>query len=214
VDFGVPGGEPAQVVILVVAPGWTRATLFAEGVLRHLCVERFRSRITAARGLSQALDAIDECCKDRLGEVLKRTGLLTDVEATNKEAALREQMQGLAATGKVSKEQAGELGEELVLRESYGSTGFGKGVAAPRVRHPRLTEFLMPIGRSRQGIEFDSLDRKPAHIVVSMLAPENAEEEKEVLEATLLACLAQETFRSRVMSARGLSDVLRAVADM
>ena len=81
----------------------------------------------------------------------------------------------------------------------------------PRVRNSNLTEVIIAIGRSREGAEFDSLDRAPVHIVIPILAPLDTEEQKEVLEQTAICLLADEAFRNCVRTADDLPDVLRAI---
>jgi mannitol/fructose-specific phosphotransferase system IIA component (Ntr-type) len=61
----------------------------------------------------------------------------------------------------------------LIRREQNGSTGFGKGVAVPHVKHPRVSRMVGTIGRSVQGIDFAALDHQPVYSVVLLLSPEN-----------------------------------------
>ena len=61
----------------------------------------------------------------------------------------------------------------LVERELLGSTGIGDGVAIP---HGKLqsneSKPLLVFGRSRQGVEFNSLDGRRAHLFFLLLASE------------------------------------------
>ena len=109
------------------------------------------------------------------------------------------------------KQYAEELVEGLLRRERGGSTGWGDGVASPRVRHPGLLEVIVAIGRSSKGVDFAGRDRVPTQIVVPILAPTNAEDRKEVVDKALIECLARESFRSCVREARDVSDIVRAV---
>lgn len=61
----------------------------------------------------------------------------------------------------------------LVERELLGSTGIGDGVAIPHGKLPR-SEFkpLLVFGRSRDGVEFNSLDGRRAHLFFLILASE------------------------------------------
>jgi PTS system nitrogen regulatory IIA component len=60
----------------------------------------------------------------------------------------------------------------LIERERLASTGLGGGIAIPHVRKPEgcpVSQPLLAIGISRTGIEFQSLDGKPVHVVFLLL---------------------------------------------
>ncbi|MCL4235331.1 MAG: PTS sugar transporter subunit IIA [Deltaproteobacteria bacterium] len=59
-------------------------------------------------------------------------------------------------------------------RERLGSTGVGDGVAIPHAKVPGLRRILAAFGRSLAGIDFDSIDAKPAHLFFAILAPDNS----------------------------------------
>jgi nitrogen PTS system EIIA component len=61
----------------------------------------------------------------------------------------------------------------LIKREQNGSTGFGKGVAVPHVKHPKVGRMAGTVGRSTNGIDFAALDHQPVYSVVLLLSPEN-----------------------------------------
>ena len=52
----------------------------------------------------------------------------------------------------------------LLEREQAMSTGIGHGIAIPHARVESLDRLLAGYGRSRTGIEFDSIDGKPTHL--------------------------------------------------
>jgi PTS system nitrogen regulatory IIA component len=66
------------------------------------------------------------------------------------------------------------LMDVLLERERLGSTGIGDGVAIPHGKLNGLDNLLLVFGRSLQGIDFDSLDGKPAYLFFLVLAPENS----------------------------------------
>jgi fructose-specific phosphotransferase system IIA component len=59
----------------------------------------------------------------------------------------------------------------LLDREKHGTTGIGNGVAVPHARLETLSEAVLYVGISKQGIDFSSLDGKPARIIILLLAP-------------------------------------------
>jgi nitrogen PTS system EIIA component len=66
-----------------------------------------------------------------------------------------------------------EVVAALIKREQNGSTGFGKGVAVPHVKHAKVRQMAGTIGRSATGIDFAALDHQPVYSVFVLLSPEN-----------------------------------------
>ncbi len=61
--------------------------------------------------------------------------------------------------------------ETLLRREGLGSTGIGRGIAIPHCRTLLVKDPTICVGRSKRGIEFDSLDKKPVHLFFLVVAP-------------------------------------------
>ena len=67
-----------------------------------------------------------------------------------------------------------EVVAALIKREQNGSTGFGKGVAVPHVKHAKVKKMAGTVGRSRRaGIDFSALDHQPVYSIVLLLSPEH-----------------------------------------
>lgn len=89
-----------------------------------------------------------------------------DLKSTRKDDVLVELCGLVSAAPEVTDPSA--FLRAIRARETVMSTGIGMGVAIPHVKISSVTDFIMAVGRSRQGIEFDSLDGLPAHIVILM----------------------------------------------
>lgn len=61
----------------------------------------------------------------------------------------------------------------LLDREELGSTGIGDGVAIPHGKVPGLDSLRIAFGRHAEGVDFDSMDGRPAHLFFLLLAPEH-----------------------------------------
>jgi nitrogen PTS system EIIA component len=109
----------------------------------------------------------------KLNEFIVREALVADLKASDRDAAIRELVASLAAAGALESGAVDEVVAALIKRESNGSTGFGKGVAVPHVKHPKVQKMAGTIGRSANGIDFAALDHQPVYSVVLLLSPEN-----------------------------------------
>ncbi|MEQ8279192.1 MAG: PTS sugar transporter subunit IIA [Deltaproteobacteria bacterium] len=60
----------------------------------------------------------------------------------------------------------------LIERERIASTGVSPQIAIPHARLERLDQPVACFGRSREGVEFGALDKKPTFLFMTILAPE------------------------------------------
>lgn len=88
--------------------------------------------------------------------------------ATGKDSAIAEMLNHLEGAGLIT--GAGRLHGAFMARERLASTGIGDGVAVPHIRWQGPS--LAGVGVSRDGIPFDALDGKPAHILFFLFAME------------------------------------------
>ena len=68
-------------------------------------------------------------------------------------------------------DRADDIYKAALAREKQGSTGFGKGVAVPHVKHDSVTRMVATIGRSSEGVDFAALDRSPVYTIVLLISP-------------------------------------------
>ena len=145
----------------------------------------------------------------KLTEMLKGEFILEDLKARNKHDVLAE----LAAV--FAKERPGfdadAVLQILLERERLGSTGIGDGIAIPHGKLPGLDEMLLSFGRSFEGIAFDAMDGKPAHLFFLLIAPENSAGLHLKALAMISRMLKDPTFRSGLLEAKGKEDLLEII---
>jgi len=67
--------------------------------------------------------------------------------------------------------EAEQLLETLLTREELGSTGIGKGIGIPHCRSLLIDKLEIAVGRSKNGIDFNAIDKKPVHFLFLIIAP-------------------------------------------
>ncbi len=107
-----------------------------------------------------------------LTDIITRDDVIPDLNASNKEEAIREFAEFFVKRGKYSDES--KIFLSLYQREKLGSTGIGGGVAIPHGKLPDINDVIGIFARSKKGIDFDSLDGKPVHLFFVLLAPEGS----------------------------------------
>jgi PTS system fructose-specific IIA component/PTS system nitrogen regulatory IIA component len=61
----------------------------------------------------------------------------------------------------------------IMKREQLGSTGIGRGVAIPHAKHTGAERLIGSLAISRAGVQFQSLDGEPVHVLVMLISPQD-----------------------------------------
>jgi mannitol/fructose-specific phosphotransferase system IIA component (Ntr-type) len=83
----------------------------------------------------------------------------------------------------------------IIDREKHGSTGFGKGVAVPHVKHEKIKKMVATIGVSQAGVDFNALDKAPVYSVVLLLSPKDRPDEHLQAMENIFSNLQKDMFR-------------------
>lgn len=109
----------------------------------------------------------------KLRDFIVTDSIVPRLAAADRDGAIRELVNGLAQAGKIDAGAVDEIVAALIKREQNGSTGFGKGVAVPHVKHAKVSAMAGTIGCSAEGIDFSALDHQPVYSIVLLLSPDN-----------------------------------------
>ena len=60
---------------------------------------------------------------------------------------------------------------DILAREGYLSTGLENGLAIPHAKTKGIEKLAMVFGVKKDGVEFETLDGKPAHLIFLVLSP-------------------------------------------
>ncbi len=147
----------------------------------------------------------------KLTEILVGDACLVDLKARTKKEAVRELAEALANS--VEGLDGPELIQLLLERERLGSTAMGDGIAIPHARIESLDRLLAGFGRSREGVDFDSLDGKPTHIFFLLVAPGREGSAHLLTLARLSRFLTNPAFRDKLQHLEAADELFRAVEE-
>jgi len=105
----------------------------------------------------------------KIMDFLSQDAIVIDLKSSDKKSAIVELVEVLKDTRKVKR--TNEIVDIVLEREKLGSTGIGQGVAIPHGKADVLQEQMGVLGISRKGIEFNSLDGEPVHIIFLLVGP-------------------------------------------
>jgi PTS system nitrogen regulatory IIA component len=98
-------------------------------------------------------------------------------------------------------------------REKLGSTGIGDGIAIPHGKIRDLGGVVASFGRSREGVDFESIDQKPTHLFFLLVAPENSAGMHLKALARISRLLKDPNFRKKLMGAGDKDELFQIISE-
>lgn len=147
----------------------------------------------------------------KIAEILVRDALILDLAGTSKSDVLAEM------AGALAKAEPG-IGEERLFavlqeREDLQSTGIGESVAIPHGKMPGLSRLLASFARSRDGVDFASIDGQPTQLFFLLVVPENSGGQHLKALARISRFFRDSEFRTRLLDAESREDVFSVIED-
>jgi PTS system nitrogen regulatory IIA component len=147
----------------------------------------------------------------KIADIFRKEHIVEELQSKTKRDVLAE-LSSVFLQGdvKISREV---VVNTLLEREKLGSTGIGDGIAIPHGKISDLDNLIVSFGRSMEGVEFDSMDGKPAHLFFLLLAPENTTGQHLKALAKISKMLKDTTFRKKLMEAKSKNELYMTIAD-
>ena len=145
-----------------------------------------------------------------LKELLNEQLIKLNLESQTKIEVLSEMVDLLASSGDIKDKDL--FLDSVVDREAMGSTGIGNGVAIPHGRVDVAQNLVIAFGRSKQGVEFDSLDKEPVYLFFMLAAPKQDVGAYLKALAELSRLLKEEEFRIALLDAESNRQVIDIIS--
>lgn len=110
----------------------------------------------------------------RLIDIISSKGIVSRLKGSTRDEVIVELLEHLVETGRLAEGDLQDLVVEILKRETLGSTGIGHGVAIPHIKTDKVNNFVGVLGVSREGIEFNSIDKEPVKVIILFLSPVRA----------------------------------------
>lgn len=147
----------------------------------------------------------------KIEDILPEELVVPDLEARSKSDVL-EELAGRVAT-QYPELNRSRLVQALEDRERLNSTALGDGVAIPHGKLPGIRRVFAAFGRSRAGVDFQSLDGKPTHLFFLLVAPEDSAGAHLKALARISRLLKDQGFRERLLSAGDAAALYQTIRD-
>lgn len=143
----------------------------------------------------------------KLSQLVTEGAIVAQLQARRRDDVVGELVDALISSGAASAGLRDELIASVLEREKRGSTGFGRGVAVPHVKHTAVQTIAAAVGLSSTGVDFNALDKQPVYSVFLLLSPaDNPEEHLQAMEI-IFKHLSQDTFRRFLRQATTVDEV-------
>ncbi|HEC2157614.1 fructose-specific PTS transporter subunit EIIC [Staphylococcus delphini] len=145
----------------------------------------------------------------RITELLTKETIAMDLSATTKEGAIDELAQQLNQAGKLN--HLDDYIAAIHKREQQSSTGIGEGIAIPHAKVEAVKTPAIAFGKSKAGVDYDSLDMQPAHLFFMIAAPATGAQTHLDALAKLSSVLMDESVRQALLEADSPEEVLAII---
>lgn len=133
--------------------------------------------------------------------------VILELAEVDHEEVVLEMIGHLSKVGKIPSGDCYLFGNAVLERESHVGTGIGSGVAIPHARVKGLKETMVVFGRSREGVDFDSPDNAPSHLIFLMLVPEEKAAQHLQILSELSKLFSQSEVRAQLESAESVAEI-------
>ncbi|MBQ3671597.1 MAG: cation:proton antiporter [Treponema sp.] len=141
-----------------------------------------------------------------LFKVLNKDSISCDLKGTTKDEILAEMLDLLEKSGKITDKAA--VLTALKEREKSMSTGLGNGIAIPHARTDAVSEISVAIGIKKDGVDFASLDGKPAYVFVMIASPSSGQAPHMQVLSAVSGALMQEEVKEKMLSVTSAEEVV------
>ena len=146
---------------------------------------------------------------------LDREAIVTELQASTKEEAIRELLAVAVARNLVEKKHEEEVFRGILEREKKGTTGLGDGIAVPHVKEsPLLKSLCGAFGRYKSGVPFDAVDGKKVHLIFLILGAKGTANEHIAILKKLAGVRQNEHFLRFLREAKDKDTIAEVIEEM
>ena len=145
----------------------------------------------------------------RIRDLLAAESIELNGSATDKKDVLNKMVDLMAKSGKISDIETYRAG--VFAREEEGTTGIGEGIAIPHCKSDAVNAPGLAAMVVKGGVEFDSLDGAPVHILFLIAAPNTKDNVHLDVLSKLSVLLMDENFTKNLMEAKSVNEFLAVI---
>lgn len=142
----------------------------------------------------------------KIRELLAAESIELHGEAASKKDLLDKMVDLMAKSGKINDVETYRKG--VYAREEETTTGIGEGIAIPHCKSPAVSKPGLAAMVIKNGVDFNSLDDEPVHLIFLIAAPNTADNVHIDVLSKLSVLLLDEAFTTKLRSAKTKEEFL------
>ncbi|MCK5051803.1 MAG: PTS sugar transporter subunit IIA [Candidatus Cloacimonetes bacterium] len=144
----------------------------------------------------------------KISNLVNETRII-DIKSNDKKGALSELIEIICKDELITDPKT--FSKEIFKREKLMSTGIGYGIAIPHARHKTVKDFVIAVGRKREGLEYESIDDKPVKLIFMIGASDKQDKDYIKVLSRLVLRLKNQEFVNKMLSAENPSDIYELI---
>lgn len=145
----------------------------------------------------------------KITDLLKKEIMIMDLESTTKLGVIDEMIAKLDEKGMINSVES--FRKEILNREESSSTGLGEGIAMPHAKTSAVNIPCVLFAKSKDGVDFDSLDGEPTYLFFMIAAAEGANNTHIETLASLSRLLLKPNFIDNLKKTKNPEEVISLV---
>ena len=147
----------------------------------------------------------------RINDLLKPESIALETHPADKTAAISELADLMEAGGNLSDKE--QYKKDVLAREASGTTGLGDGIATPHAKSAGVKTAGLAAMTVPQGMDFASMDGKPARLFFMIAAPDGGNDEHLQILSKLATMIMDPDFKEALIAAKSV-EAFRHLIDL
>ncbi|MCF7793590.1 MAG: PTS sugar transporter subunit IIA [Candidatus Cloacimonetes bacterium] len=134
---------------------------------------------------------------------------ILDIEGDTKKEALNELLDVICESPLITEPKI--FRKAIFKREKLMSTGIGYEIAIPHARHKSIKDFVIALGRKKEGLEYASIDDKPVKLIFMIGASDKQDKDYIRLISRLVLRLKNKEFVNNLLKAKDAAEMYKII---
>lgn len=148
----------------------------------------------------------------KLTDVLQPTLIKYPLVSDTKVEVIRELISLLAEQHLIEDKEA--VLKAVLDREKIMTTGVGNGIAIPHCKSRHAPDFAIALGIHPEGVDFQSLDSKPVHIVFLLTGPEDKPGTHIRLLSRISRIISRENVQQQILNCHSAEEIYKVLQEV
>ena len=145
----------------------------------------------------------------KITNFISKKSVALNVSLSTKIEAIDMLIDLLVTAGAVKDKEA--VKRDVLAREAQGSTGLSNGLATPHAQNNSVKKAAISLITVPEGVNFDSVDDKPARLLILFAAPMKADDKSLTEMGRFSVILMDDEFKENLIKAQTVEEVLKLI---